>query len=352
MNVTTQSVRDTAAGLRSYYCPWTGLFGRGKYWWHSAVATSALIDSVHATDDPRSLALVARIHHRNRRRHQGQFRNSYVDDTGWWAMAWIDAYRMTGRPAYLESARIAADHMAAYWDERHGGGVYWRTYDPHRRRLRSLAYKASIANSLFIQVQAALSVIEPTDRVRLDRALAGWRWLRSSGLINPHGLVQDGINSDGSFDQSLYSYNQGVLCSALAELHLASGDGSLLTAARGIGDALTTRPELTSPAGILRDRRESSGDSGDDGPVFKGPTLRGLGALTTLLADHPYDDYIVRQATSLLANAGDGHGRYGLRWDAPFDRRHIGHQVSALCLVNAAWTVEDRRRAGDPAPSR
>ena len=302
-----------------------GLFD-GNGWWTGANALTAIIDNIRRSGMHSYQYAIASTYDKQVGSRQGQFRNEFLDDTGWWGLAWVAAYDVTGDSRYLNTARADADWMFSYWDTRCGGGIYWKT---------DRTVKNAIANSLYIQLNAALSQRIGGDTVYRQRAQAGWSWFQSTGLVNGSNLVNDGVNLSTCRNNGdvTWTYNQGVLINALVQLNLLTGDANALATARRIGDALTASGYL-SPGGILREPNEPDA-CGGDGVSFKGAAIRGLGVLNGVTGG-AYDTYLRRNADSAYANDRDSIDSYGSHWAGPFRGTNHSCQHSALDLFNAA----------------
>ncbi|XQE79764.1 glycoside hydrolase family 76 protein [Streptomyces microflavus] len=304
--------------------------GSGKFagWWTSATALTSLIDNIRISHMPSYRYAIANTYDKLRTAEGGDFTNSYLDDTGWWGLAWVAAYDLTGDRRYLDTARKDADHMAAYWTDKCGGGVQWATDKP---------YKNAITNELYIQLSAALHNRIAGDTTYLQRAKDGWAWFRASGMINSGNTVNDGLRDDCTNNgDTTWTYNQGVILAALAELNRATGDATLLTRARTLADASTTSAYL-NPGGTLHEPYEPDGTGcTSDGDSFKGAYVRGLGLLNKVLPDRPYSAYLDRQADTAYAKNRTPLDQYGPHWAGPRKDLGNGCQHSALDLMNAA----------------
>jgi predicted alpha-1,6-mannanase (GH76 family) len=298
------------------------------------------------------------------------FIGEYYDDMAWWALAWIDAYDLTGHAKYLQSAQRIFDEMTTGWDDAWGGGVYWRTDRQGPGGWAGPIYKNAITNEQFIAIAAGLAARtenpEAAGALR-DWALRGWRWFSEApphgvAMINDAGLVNDSPNPAGVNDNThtIWTYNQGVILGGLIELSGLTGDESYVRRAESIADAFIVTPVVNSSAvpppassgvinGILHERtdcdptgtRAAPARVPIDGAQFKGVFIRNLARLYRRTGKDSYREFIVRNAETAASFARDG--AYGANWAAPPDATDFVRQSCALDLMAAAVAVEGDR---------
>ncbi len=315
------------AALQRWYAPRTGRW-HGAGWWNAANALTAVIGYTSVTGDPSYRGVIAttfRAAQRGLRGGHRGFVNAFFDDNGWWALAWVAAYDLTGDRGYLTAAQAIFAHNQAGWDDACGGGLWWNT---DRR------YKNAITSELFLTLAARLARRVPDDPQYLAWALRTWEWLRGSGMIGPDGLVNDGLTAGCANNGGItWTYNQGVVLGGLAALCEVTGDQGYLSAGEAIADAALRR--LTGPAGILAEPCEPSGCDGDQ-TQFKGIFVRNLHEFCRLRGKPGYRAFLLANAESVWRNARNPAGQFGLCWAGPFDKADASRQSSALEVLTAA----------------
>ena len=130
-------------------------------WWNAANALTAVIGYTQWTGTAATPGSSRRRSGRARR-HRG-FTNSYYDDNGWWALAWVAAYDLTRDRRYLDAARSIFDRNTAGWDDTCRGGLWWN---------EDRKYKNAITNELFLTL-AARCISAPRDPELPDLGAAG-----------------------------------------------------------------------------------------------------------------------------------------------------------------------------------
>jgi predicted alpha-1,6-mannanase (GH76 family) len=324
--------------LQGWYIEKTGLYQKPTDWWNAANAMTVLVDYARVSHTTTYLPAVENtFRNANTAYHTTNFVNDANDDEGWWAEAWIDAYDLTGKAAYLTIAETIFADMTTQWDTTTcGGGVWWS------KNLKTSAYKNAITNELFLEIAASLAnrITEPGKKAGyLTWAEREWKWFHASGMINGENLVNDGLNAKNpqacvSNKQTTWTYNQGVILGGLVELNRANHDAALLSKAAAIAGA-TTR-HLVTGNGILK---EPLGH-GPDVPQFKGVFLRNLAVLEKAAPQPSYKAFILANADSILKNDQGANHQFGLLWEGPFDQADGTRQTSALDAIVAAAAMQ------------
>lgn len=231
-------------------------------------------------------------HHWPRPHRANGFLNDYYDDEGWWALAWIAVYDVTGDEQYLRTAESLFEDIAASYGTTPCGGVWWD---------RNNTYVNAIANELFLDVAAHLANRAGYKKsYYLNWAKKEWSWFQQSGMINSQNTINDGLNitTCKNNDGTVWSYNQGVILGALSELSKATGDKAYIATAKSIANAAIAN--LTDANGVLHDVCEP--DCGADGPQFKGVFARNLQILYQASPEQKYKDFLVTNANSIWQN--------------------------------------------------
>jgi predicted alpha-1,6-mannanase (GH76 family) len=322
---------EAVGALQRWYNPRTGLW-KSAGWWNSANALTVVIHHAQRTGEDRYRYVIETTFARAQRVNPG-FTNQYYDDDGWWALAWIAAFDLTGEVKYLDLARGLFAGMAAGWDDVCGGGLWWT---------RRKTYKNAIPNELFLLIAGRLHQRTTSTTGYLDWALREWHWFLGSGMIGAGGLVNDGLTADCvNNGRTTFTYNQGVIVGGLAVLHDITGDGAYLAHAEAIAAAALR--DLTVPPGILAEPGKQPRRGRDhDHAQFKGIFVRNLYELYLLSPRGEYRDFILANARSLWRNGRNQRSQIGLAWTGPFDRADAARQGSAIDALNAAVGVTTR----------
>lgn len=342
-------VNAAATSLMMYYNRSINLFqtsydssnGPG---WGSAVSMTSLIRSIKATGMTSYSYAISRTFEAYKNASNGSgntgFKNKYSDDAGWWVMAWLDAYDLTGESKYLDAAKSGAAYMKTFWTSTCGGGLKWRSDDPG---------KVTISNTLYIQANAALALRVPTAQKQtyVTEAVNTWNWLKASALTRGDNRFWDGLNSDCTASTSglPYSYHNGTAVSgltSLAQYYDSVGDSSKRDTYRNLAqdfaNGITAKNgDFTDGNGIMRDPAEGWDNCTNDGAYFKAAAARGLDELDRTLPSRPYRSYLQANADSAYnSGARNKLDQYSIKWTSWTQGEGEGCQASALALLAAA----------------
>ncbi|GAB77878.1 putative glycosidase [Austwickia chelonae NBRC 105200] len=187
-------------------------------------------------------------------RNGGRFTNDFYDDMAWlWlAVGRLEAWRReSGWPSSWRSRRLVRV-LSSRLVEGHtgdlGGGVFWTRR--HDRKNVPASAPAAIGWARAGEVERARQVVE---------------WIFATLFDERRGLALDTIWLDGRVDDTVYSYNQGVLLGAL----LAVGDERSSERAARVVEAVARHLCLPGSAVL---RAFGDGDAG----LFTGILVRYL----------------------------------------------------------------------------
>ncbi|PBP16994.1 glycosyl hydrolase [Diplocarpon rosae] len=260
--------------------------------------------------------------------------NGFYDDELWWVLAWIKVYDVTKDITYLNTATAIFEDSKKAWGATPCGGLWWD---------KAHTSVGAVENELYLTAAAKLAnrlPHSPSSGYYFNEALKAYEWFINSGLINEQNVINNGLDlktckNDGTY---VFSYNQGIILSGLAEMTWSTGDTKYNELANTI--ALAAMKNLTNANGILTDPCDRGCNS--DTEQFKGIFGRGIHFLVNRAVVLPaatraiYVDFLKKNADSIWAYS-QVNNQLGLVWSGPKGPSTIQTQSSALdAIVGAA----------------
>jgi predicted alpha-1,6-mannanase (GH76 family) len=186
-------------------------------------------------------------------------------------------------------------------------------------------------------------------------ALKTWSWFSdpNTGMFNPSGLVMDSPDNPNAAEASdkIWTYNQGVILSALSDMTQITGDIQYQLRAQQIADIFLSNGAVPgAQSGVTSGILTEMTDDTPDGPghnlidcrQFKGIFMRNLAYLYLQQKLPAYRAFILTNCNSAVANATNpaGTNEYGANWSGPYDNADFIRQNAALQLLAAGCFVE------------
>jgi Glycosyl hydrolase family 76 len=156
---------------------------------------------------------------------------TFYDDNAWVTLDLLYAYKLTGNQSDLATAENEFHYVVSGWDtsttDTCPGGVFWEDTAGSPRNTVSNAPNA----------EAGLLIYQATgDSYYLTWAEQMYNWVRTC-LLASSGMYYDHLNSDGTVNTALWSYNQGTMIGAGVLLYEVTGQSSYLQQATQTANA-------------------------------------------------------------------------------------------------------------------
>ena len=152
----------------------------------------------------------------------------FYDDNVWLGIDFTDSYRMTGKQAYLEKAKLIWKFILSGKDDVLGGGIYWCEQKKESKNTCSNAPGAVFALKLFQATQ---------DDAYLKQGKDLYEWTKKNLEDPKDHLYFDNIALNKKIGRAKFAYNSGQMMQAATLLYQLTGRSHFLKDAQNIAKA-------------------------------------------------------------------------------------------------------------------
>jgi hypothetical protein len=301
--------------------PRTGLWSaqNPSFWWQSALAVTTMVRYAERVGSRAAVyqRVLLQTYRRNVYASRWQFANPYMDDTAWWALAWVSAseYELYFRHDRTDAARFLS---TAEWDARYlaaqpkvCGGIEWTVGAPPN----------VVTNADFIALTAELARYRAAGPFQNSKLSSSWlsdaqgalNWLDASGLINLRtGSVTDSLTGSCHPTGGTLTYTEGEVAEALTQMGNAVNSATYYGQAKAFLDYTVSPASGLTAHGILQEHCEATVGACSrvqfqlDLPAYKGIFVNAMSDWDSYTHSTAFNGFLRAQATAVVANAVRG----------------------------------------------
>ncbi|MCD9021884.1 glycoside hydrolase family 76 protein [Cohnella silvisoli] len=329
------------------YGPNGGLYT--DFWWEAQL-WETVMDAYERTSSPTYRTMIDDIYTGFNAKYTNMMANVFNDDLGWWALACLRAYELTGTVEYLNRGSFLFDQIYSEWDTSYyNGGIWWRR-DAHNPNVSANAQKNMATNAPMVMTAIKLRYAY-NNTAYLTKATQIYDWtklkLTSGSKVNDHmegtgaGIVKD-------WD---FTYNYGTFLGAAVSLYQATGSSSYLTDANNAAQYVIDK--MVSAQSLMYEGE-------NDAAGFKMVFARNLNRLRVQGGQSQYLSFLQQNATQAWNHRRTSDNIIGSDWLRPTGSGYVQSLTAAagasiLQLVpadnytgyiagNGAYEAENARR--------
>ena len=160
--------------------------------------------------------------------------DKYYDDNAWMVITFTEAYKLTRERRYLDRAVETMKYVLSGWDDKLGGGIYWRQ-DKKGKNTCSNGPSATAALAL-------AEFVNKKTYVDWAERIVAWT---NKNLQSPEGTFWDNLNLDGKVEKTKWTYNTALMLRANLDLYRFTKKRAYLDEAKRIARA--SEKEFVNP---------------------------------------------------------------------------------------------------------
>ena len=191
--------------------PQNGLYT--DYWWEAQL-WETIMDIYENTGELKYYGMIQDVYDGFRTAYPNWSENPFNDDIGWWSLACLRAYQLTGEEEYKNTAKSMFDFVYDnQFSSDYGGGIWWN-------RINFLPQKNVATNGTAVSIALQLGKILG-DSTYLEKGQQLYWWLKNTFYNDFSGKVSDHISGSGTGTVSEweYTYNFGVFAKASYDMY-------------------------------------------------------------------------------------------------------------------------------------
>ncbi|WP_438349477.1 glycoside hydrolase family 76 protein [Paenibacillus sp. FA6] len=269
------------------------------FWWEAQL-WETVMDAYQRTGSSTYRTMIDDIYTGFNAKYPDMMVNDFNDDLGWWALACMRAYELTGTDEYRNRASFLFDQIWSDWDTTYGGGIWWK-------RDGTSPQKNMATNAPMIMTAIKLKNATGNSDY-LTKAQTMYTWIQSK-LVSGSKL-NDHIEGTGSgtvVDWD-FTYNYGTFLGAALAMNQATGTSSYLSDANNAANYVIDK--MTLSYSLLYEGE-------NDAPGFKMVFARNLNQLRIATGNASYLNFLQQNATQAFNHRRTSDDIIDSDWTAP-----------------------------------